>query len=50
MQQGENFLKSADFRITKIKIRVKSKAPVKAGKEQGLKVPRMVIVSGQPWP
>jgi len=27
-----------------------SKAPVKAGKEQGLKVPRMVIVSGQPWP
>jgi len=35
MQQGENFLKSADFRITKIKIRVKSKAPVKAGKGIG---------------
>jgi len=26
------------------------KAPVKAGKEQGVKVPRMVMVSDQPWP
>ncbi len=29
---------------------VKSKAPVKAGKEQGVKVPRMVMDSDQPWP
>ncbi len=26
------------------------KAPVKAGKEKGVKVPRMVMVSDQPWP
>jgi len=32
------------------KLRVKSKAPVKAGKEKGVKVPRMVMVSDQPWP
>ncbi len=28
---------------------VRSKAPVKAGKEQGVKVPRMVMVSDRPW-
>ncbi|KKL82492.1 hypothetical protein LCGC14_1984200, partial [marine sediment metagenome] len=28
---------------------VASKAPVKAGKEWGVKVPRMVMVSDQPW-
>jgi len=29
---------------------VKSKAPVKAGKEWGVRVPRMVLDSDQPWP
>jgi hypothetical protein len=29
---------------------IKSKAPIKAGKEQGVKVPRMVMDSDQPWP
>jgi hypothetical protein len=29
--------------------RVVSKAPVKTGKEQGVKVPRMEIVNDRPW-
>ena len=29
---------------------IKSKAPVKASKEQRVKVPRMVMGSDQPWP